>query len=213
MSGRQFRGMTLLEVLVTLLIVGMVAGLAAQGLQQLARVERMLEEVGAEGQQRMLRREWLRGLIAAALPEQINTPLQFAGDAAGFRLSSALALELPLGGVGSGAGPAASTGSVRIELRSEPDGLQQLRLRGLSESGVGEQSGLALLSWRGEAGRIHYQDHQGVWHERWPVNVDAMRRPPAMVRLDLGAEAGGVLLAPVAGREPPRARLSDWTDG
>lgn len=210
------RGMTLLEVLVTLVIVGMVAALAAQGMQQLARIERQLEELGADGQQRMLRREWLRSLVAAALPEQQSTPLQFVGNPLGFQISTALALEVPRLALAEAPDSARArptpVASLRIELSSEgPNGPYGLRLR---PSAPGEtRLAVNLLAWNDAPGRIHYQDHDGQWHERWPVNAEAVRRPPAMVRIDMGAEAGGVLLAPVAGREPPRPRLADWVDG
>lgn len=209
-STRRADGMTLLEVLVTLVIVAMVAALAAQGMQQLARVERLLEDAGSEAQQRMLRREWLRGLIGAALPEQVSTPLQFVGDGQALQLSSALALEVPLAASQAGGAPATGA-ALRIELRPL-DGEQghELRLR----ADARDREGVRLLRWQGNPGRIQYLDHAGQWQDRWPADtsLEAPRRPPALVRIDLGPEAGGVLLAPVRGSEPPRPRLADWAD-
>jgi type II secretory pathway pseudopilin PulG len=193
--------MTLLEVLVTLVIVSMVAGLSMQAFQQFARVERLLEDAGSDGQQRMLRREWLRQLVAATLPEQISMPLQFSGDARGFQLRSSRHPD------------AMGHGPLRVELDYDAQARSTtLRLRALQP---GKAASLVLLTWPGEPPDIRYQDKAGAWHERWPMaNADpeATRRPPALVRIDVGPEAGGILLLPIVGTEVPRPRLADWSD-
>lgn len=208
--SRWGRGMTLLEVLVTLLIVALASSLVLQALQQLARVERALEggQLGAQSSAVNLRREWLRSLLAGALPEQVNAPLQFQGSSEALDFRSAQQAD------GFGAGYT----RWRLSVQSDPDvaGGQLLQLQDLDRA---DAAPMILLRWQGEPGALRYLDDEGAWHMAWPhaaaatESVAGIKRPPRLVRLELGAEAGGVLLMPVVSREPPRARLADWVDG
>ena len=61
-------GLTLMEMLVTLVILAMVAGILGQALGQLARIERLLEAGQLRSAVVSLRAEWVRGALAALIP-------------------------------------------------------------------------------------------------------------------------------------------------
>ncbi|HLO96370.1 MAG TPA: type II secretion system protein [Burkholderiaceae bacterium] len=74
------RGLTLMETLVTLVIVSLVAGLVAEGLYQIARAERGLEGVQLQSRLSSLHERWvidaLEGLVVRSAEERDR----FAGD-------------------------------------------------------------------------------------------------------------------------------------
>lgn len=194
---RAARGLTLLEMLVTLVIIGLAMGLIGQAMGQFVRVERLLERSGVEGQTQLMRREQVRSLLAGLLTEQVNRPDLVRGDAAGlqFQSTAAAAFGAPVGAT--------------LKLSLEADGpLQRLRLKTAAD-----EEPVELLRWTGSPGRIAYQDRKGEWHASWPVDPERVRRLPRAIRLELGPEAGGVLMAPMVSTEPARVRLADWVDG
>ena len=195
------RGFTLLEMLVTLVIVAMLAAVLGQGMQQVARVEERLQESGAESQLTMIRREWLRSLIEATLPEQLNAKPQFHGDAKGFTFASSEALNVKgsLGGVlhlSLRRDPRRDTGAVILTTELNADDQAAVR---------------PLLSWSGPLGGVKYLDMKGQWQEQWPLPSDLLLPlPPRAVLLELGPEAGGPLLVAIPNAEIPRKRLLEW---
>jgi general secretion pathway protein J len=204
--SRSQRGFTLLEMLVSLVIVAMVSTLVFQAMRQVARVEQVLEESGSAGQQRLVRREWLRGLLTAALPEQVNQPVQFKGTA----LEMSLMSNHRADGLGTVLTP------MRLQIhQSDSQGRSELRLFTAPEDRLSltePKPPVVLFTWTGTAGKFSYQDDKGVWHAQWPVNSEASKRLPTLLRIDLGEEAGGLLLAAPASTEAPRVRLADWVD-
>lgn len=200
---RHVRGLTLLELLVTLVIVAMAVALLSQAMMQISRLELRLEDSGGESQAQLVRREWLRSAVASGLPELIGRDTQFTGDAAVMKLVSVDTLEL------SGAG--ASPLEIRMGTVGGARQLQVVPARDASLFGDKPEP-IALLSWQGEAGRIEYMDASGNWQARWPSDdsPELTRRPPRAVRFLLGAEAGGPLVAAVGSNQGPRASLADW---
>lgn len=196
------RGLTLLELLVTLVIVAMAAALLSQAMMQISRLELQLEESGAEPQAQMVRREWLRSAVASGLPELIGRNTLFTGDAGSVSLESVEALEL----FGAGVSP------LRIRMASVA-GQQQLQiLPPRDAASLDTPAPIPLLSWRGEAGRIEYMDAEGRWQARWPADdsPELTRRPPRALRFMVGQEAGGPLVVAVGSNQGPRPSLADW---
>ncbi len=198
---RRATGFTLLEMLVTLVIVAMLAAVLGQGMQQVARVEERLQASGADSQLNMIRREWLRSLIEASLPEQLNAKPQFHGDATGFTFASSEALNVK-GSIG---------GVLHLSLRRDTGRNTGAVILATALSSDDQAATPALLSWRGPLGSIKYLDMKGQWHEQWPLPNDLLLPlPPRAVLLELGPEAGGPLLVAIPNAEIPRKRLLEW---
>lgn len=219
------RGFTLLEMLVTLALLAMISTLLWQALQQVLRVERLLERSGVDGQLEIVHREWLRGLIQASLVEQNGAPRQLQGDARQLTVVSAEAVNLP--GIRAG----------KLLLRLESDassGRQRLLVAEAPATDAFAQgtrvpaAPVEVLAWQGKPGGIRFLDASGQWLDQWPpppmaalpekaseeefmrAARAAMPRLPRAIWLDLGAEVGGPLVTALSVTEPGRLRLSQW---
>ncbi|KQV47061.1 hypothetical protein ASC95_26515 [Pelomonas sp. Root1217] len=204
--GRE-RGFTLVEMLVTLLIVAMISGLLWQAMQQTFQVERLLQDSGAERQMQVVRREWVRSLLESALPDRLGAVEQFHGDASEVMLTSA---EMPdLAGF--------DAGWMRLVFDRDPrTGQHRLVAKSIAtqaERDAWQDRALAeatLLQWSGAPPRMRYLDVQGEWHDAWPVPGARVQRLPIAVMLELGDEAGGPLIAHIGVTVPSRERRADW---
>jgi prepilin-type N-terminal cleavage/methylation domain-containing protein len=220
---RSCGGFTLIEMLVTLVIVATITALLWQAMHQFMRVEQLLQRSGVDGQLDTVRREWLRGLIQASLAEQIGAPRQFQGDGQQLTVASAEVLDMP--------GLQAS--SLQIQLESDASsGRQRLlvveaKAASLFRQGLrGDPQPIGLIAWQGRPGAIRYLDVGGQWHDQWPpqrsaavMSADedlvrlaqaAMPRLPRAVLLDLGAEVGGPLVVSMSVTDPGRPTLAQW---
>lgn len=215
-------GFTLVEMLVTMTLTAMVAGLLWQAMHQITRVERLLQGEGVGGQLDLVRREWLRSLIQSALVEQIGATRQFIGDAHELSLASSESLAMP-----GANGP-------RLHLSLDSDaatGRQRLMItQGSHDLTSTKESATAteLLSWAGNEGRFQYLNLDGAWIGQWPPpksafvptgdpEVDfrrqaqaALPRLPRAVWLNLGPEIGGALVIEVSATQAGRGRLAQW---
>lgn len=190
------RGLTLLEMLVTLVIVALVATILGQALAQLARVERLLESGQLRSATDSLRAEWVRDALAGLLPGGNERELVRGSEREIEGLSSAVP-QIPAPGV------------ARLHLRLVTDvGLNQTRLEMLRE---GKQAGdaVVLLRWPGPGGRFRYLDAQARWHDQWPLpaasapGLQAEPTLPKAIALETGSENLGSLLAqPVVSSVP-----------
>lgn len=206
-TARRSGGFTLVEMLVALVILTMISGLLWQALQQTFRIERLLQDSGAEGQLRVVRREWVRGLIEAALPDRLGAPEQFHGNATELMLASA---EVPdLAGF--------DAGWMRFALDTDArTGRRRLLVKAIATQGERgrwqerDHPEVQLLAWAGGGARFRYLDANGEWHDEWPVSGAKIQRLPAAVMIELGDEAGGTLVARVGVTEPSRQRRADW---
>ena len=78
-SPRCGAGFTLLEMLVTLTLVSLVAGIIWQAMGQLARIERLLGRSQYQSVAEAVRGEWLRAALNALTPGAANTAERFRG--------------------------------------------------------------------------------------------------------------------------------------
>jgi len=197
--GAQHRrtGFTLLEMLVTLVVVSLVAAFISQALLQLGRIERLLAGGQLAGMAQSLRIEWVRGLIDGAVPGERQTPGRFAGTR---RSLSGLSTEMP-------AFP--ESGAQRFELLFETDATgarTTLRLRQPDASDP-SASARTLLEWEGREGGFRFLDARGQWHEQWPPALNAPRGLPVAVAVETGlAELPLLLAAPRVDAEPLPSR-------
>ena len=216
------RGFTLVEMLVTLTLMSMIAAVLWQAMQQVARVERLLQRSGASSQLDLVRREWVRSLIRASLEEQVGAPRQFVGDAQNLRLVSSESMAL------------AGLAGRPVQLKLEADarsGRQRLMLVPTpdDDARLDEPAPVELLSWQGSEARFRYLSPSGVWSDIWPIpstaaelsaaatDTDvrraamlAMPRLPRAVWIDLGTEVGGPMVTEISTTSPGRGRRVQW---
>lgn len=205
---RPERGFTLLEMLVTLVLVSLVGLIISQALLQVARIERLLAGGSLRAMVVALHAEWVRDALAGLLPGELGSTERFAGDA---RTLQGLSTAVPQW-------PAPGLAPMHLSLEfNERAGRTELNLHSdslrrdvLSAAPAAAQ---LLLSWPGNSGRWRYLDAAGTWHERWPPVYSGAAAPaalPAGVALDSGDPTLGTLLAaPVAGdaRAPTRRAM------
>lgn len=176
------RGLTLLETLVTLVLVALVAGLMSQGMFQVARIEQLLQGQQLVGQLETLRRVWVQQALEGLMPGATDSSERFTGNAIELTGLSSL---LPLG---------ESQGPVLMRLRIDFDpGLGQSRVLLSRVEPLSRPAGppVALLQWPGQRGSWRYLDESGSWQPQWPplsfsapsATSTAARKPDALPRL------------------------------
>lgn len=197
------RGLTLLELMVTLMIVSMALALLGQLMHQMSQVERRLEEDAQAESVHWAPRMALRSLLESVLPEMISLPDTFVGNERQLYFSSADTLAF--------SGAAQGRMSLRFEGSDRPDGEQRLSLQAVGRVAEGADAAPSvLLRWQGEPGRIEYLDEKGNWQQRWPNDPEALRRPPRLLRLILPKSQGGTMWLAVGVSTGPRASLGHW---
>lgn len=187
--GASAGGFTLLEMLITLMIVSLVAGVVWQAMGQLLRVERLLDRGQMQSLAQTLRFEWVRGALAALLPGMPKTSDRFQGNSTELRGLSTEAPVLPTSGFGL------------LQLRIQYDPIANITaLQILSEArSVANmtETYTTLLSWAGRQGKFSYLDEKGQWQDTWPPS--GMRAPapalPRAVSLETGVTEFPLLLA------------------
>ena len=206
------RGLTLLEMLVTLVILSFVAVILGQALNQLARVERLLEGGQLRSAVVALRAEWVRAALTGLLPGTVQNE----------RL---LGTERELQGMSTEVPQWPAPGLARLHLRlSTDDRAGVTRLELLAEPGTATAP-VVLLEWPGPEGRFVYLDAQQRWVDRWPgatisgANADASVSAgtdqrsaatlPLAVMLNTGPQGPGLVLAvPLAKASPAPTRAA-----
>ncbi|WP_457445562.1 prepilin-type N-terminal cleavage/methylation domain-containing protein [Roseateles sp. P5_E4] len=223
--NRARRGFTLVEMLVTLALMAMISSLLWQALQQVLRVEQLLQRSGVDGQLDVVRREWLRSLIQASLVEQSGAPQQLQGDSRQLTVASAEALGLP------------GMQAAKLLIRFESDassGRQRLMLAEAPATDAFAQglrtpaAPVEVLAWQGKPGAVRFLDASGQWFEQWPPPLAirlaaaggedeqmraaraAIPRLPRAVWLEMGGDVGGPLVTVLSVTEPGRMRRAQW---
>lgn len=162
---RRARGLTLIEMLVVLVLVSLLGTLLVQGggffLGQYATVKRVHRDATLAE----LRQHWFASTLQAMVPSKLEVR-RFAGDASAFEGVTLQAL--------------AAEPSMPVRVRWSIDG------DGGAQAVLYEEGGAApwtvLRSDEGALG-FEYADSARRWHERWPLEDDAIERIPRMVRL------------------------------
>ncbi len=183
------KGFTLLEMLVTLMIVSLVAGIVWQAMGQLVRVERMLEQGQMQSLAQAVRVEWVRSALASLLPGSPKTLDRFQGSATALRGLSAEAPVWPAPGLAMMQlrfqyDPAANTTALQILGEAAP-------------AGSASEPYTTLLSWPGRKGNFSYLDERNQWQDAWPPPT--LGKPaaalPRAVALETGLPSLRLLLA------------------
>ena len=192
-------GFTLLEMLVTLVVVSLVAGLLGQALFQLSRIERLLEGGRLSSMADAVRANWVRSAIESLLPGEEGSSERLLGSE---RELEGLSADVPM---------LPAPGLAKLHLRLEFDaaaGATQLQLlESFASQGQDASEPVVLLSWPGREGRFRYLDDTGLWHENWPLPFKSSASGlPRAILLETGLATLPALVA--ATRASPVPALS-----
>ncbi len=208
MSRFRHRGFTLVEALVTLVLVSTVVSLLWQALGLLARWESGVLQQRLDGGEQRLRRAWVEQSLWGAVSGASGDAFRFVGDALHLRTyTTAPPWPATLG----------------------PDAME-LRLSTLPEGGgevvatrLADGMRFPLWRWHGERGEPppawSYLDADGRWHASWPPSdlqdetpVAQQLRLPRAIRLT--GPQPGLLVKVQATRNPMlQRRAVDSTEG
>jgi prepilin-type N-terminal cleavage/methylation domain-containing protein len=191
--ARLNHGVTLMEMLVTLVVVSLTTVLLSQALAQSARVERMLSARSIATQGEALRLDWLRQTIESTVALDRSQPDSMRGDAQRLEGRST---QLP-------GWPFSTTGPFAAELRYDtPARTGELILwLGLGPPASAQQR-IVLLEWQGSPGRIQYLGSEGAWADSWPpvsMPPEAPRLPRAVMIRTGSQRQPLIVIAPLSG--------------
>lgn len=188
-------GFTLVEMLVTLVIVAMVAGVVFGGLQQVFNARARLRPYLDNSEQTALIAEWFRKTLQALIADYNDGQHPFAGS---MRELSGLTGSPLLGSPGTPT-------SVKWEIKRNEE--QDITVLEYKES----NKTLRIMTWSGQGGAFAYYTDDGKWSADWPPPDTAQGKSvPQLPRLiRLSGMAGGspltVVAAPRASRVAPQA--------
>lgn len=158
------RGFSLLEALVTLVIVSLVATVLMQSLLYALGMRERVLRIDREGRTGQIHERWFRDSVAAAVADRPDGVSPFVGDATSLRFIS----QSPLDGVG--------TWPVAWRLEDRAQGLQALVYAQGGDEWTVLSSGLS-------GARFEYLDGRGEWHAAWPLDARIDEFLPRAVRL------------------------------
>lgn len=155
-------GYTLIEMLITLVIVALVTGLVFDGVGGTARLSLRLADASEKLDRASLAAEWFRQSVAGALPAEGPLPPQLVGDGQTLRLSTMASLHDRIG----------APRMVEWRLSKTAGGGVELVYA------FGDQSWVVAQTPKGDP-RFTYRGEGGAALERW-----AEREPPRLVALE-----------------------------
>ena len=209
-------GLSVLEVMVVIVIIGLISGTLISTLSQVFESRIRLAPLLDRNDQTILTASWIRSLIGGLIPDYPDGRGVFVGDKRGLRGQSVS----PLGGGNGFTGPGIPT---LFTLTFEPAAEKRITLR----YSTGLQS-IDLATWSTDDAAnfntgLHYYDGQD-WIDHWPLSDQEMREHaplgsirkadppplPMLVRIDmiLGGQPF-VLAASPHGPDAPLPRLGD----
>jgi hypothetical protein len=190
-ARRGAAGLTLVEMLVTLVLASFISLVLWQALAQLARIERLLQGNSLQGGAVAVRVEWVRSAIQALVPGVPNTPDRLQGNDHELQ---ALTSEPPLD-------CRAGVCHVHLAIRFDEQ-TQQTELTVAATEPTGAAP-IALLRWPGRSGRISYLGADGQWQPTWPPPLGLKPALPKAIAIDTGARELGVIVAAPRNDELP----------
>ena len=197
------RGLTLIEMMVTLVIVSAVVGLLAQAMSQLRRVESLLSGGQLEAAVQQVHAAWLLEALEGVAAQPLDSLERFKGHAQGL---TALTVAVP-------GFPAPRPGLLKLQIRKSSDAPGSVLEMTQASALTAEGAATPLLSWIGEAGRFRYRDVDGEWHEQWPKSdrPGVFEQLPTAILLEIGLDGARVLIAPVRASNvaPPTRKQVD----
>jgi general secretion pathway protein J len=178
-------GMTLIELLVSLVILGFVVSIMSGAFFQVAQVVRIAENVNGQFQPQWLRLHALTDLVGNLVIQDVEHP--FEGDSAGF---SGYSLSLPQADWGH-------VQQFQTKLESNPQGGTDLTL--ISDN----EKPLVIASWAVPV-KLEYLATDGSSQAMWPPFGKVINEMPAgvVVRASSGEQLVQ-MIAPYAGAHKP----------
>ncbi|MBL8510546.1 MAG: hypothetical protein JNM52_02775 [Betaproteobacteria bacterium] len=190
------QGVTLIEMLVSMTLFFMVAGILTSAITQAMRLAQASREEVTGSRDALMRLGWFRDTISLAVIDA-GADKPFKGSersVAGFTHQS-----LNRDNAGPGAFEwrlAFNNGRAETELLYVAD----------------NQAAQVVYAWPGSSGKFRYLDATGQWHQQWPpftsTGAGSNDAIPAAVELSYGNDAG-VLLAAIQSRAQPLPALKD----
>lgn len=178
---RTATGFTLLELLVTLVVLGFVTAILAQAMGQFFRIDRLLATRALPAQAEAVRIDWIRQALNALQPPDVTGRYGLRGSARHLEGTSGNPLA---------DGPA-GFGQVDLTLSFDADAGETTLLARLA----GRSQPVALLKWSGDLGRFNYYDLKGNRLEAWPPGLGAHDPLPATIVLETGLDSPAVIVA------------------
>ncbi len=173
-------GFTLVELLVTLVVLALITTIMSQAMAQFLRIDGLLATRAMPAQAMAVRVEWIRQALAALQPP----------DASGHSAFSGTQRRL----VGSSGNP----------LASSPAGFGRVDLTLLFDPGSGETAlqavlsdrtdPIAILRWRRDRGAFSYYDSKGNRSDSWPPPLAMPQALPTTIVLETGLDAPTVIV-------------------
>lgn len=189
-ARRRAPGFTLMEVLVTLVLVSMVATILFEGLFQSGQIERRLERMQVHAQSTALRDVWLQQALEGLLAGQAETPERFVGTERDLRGQSTLPLSA------RELGPEWLSLSLRDSSEAAGTELVYTSL-GPEPADSASKAPLVLGQWSQGKLQWRYLDDAGQWRDAWPPVMERPRALPRAIAL-LHDDAVVVLASPAS---------------
>ncbi len=183
-SARGQRGLTLLELLVTLVIAAAAVTILGQAVWQVYRIESLLADERVRGQTALLRAEWVRHALAGLRAGDSGDAGRLRG---GERELSGMTSN-PIGTSMTGFGPLA------LRLRFNPASGDTVLEHVTSGRTLGETV-QPLLQWPGDRGRFVYLKIDGGEERQWPPAMGQQPPLPAAIVVETGLPGYRVLVA------------------
>lgn len=181
--ARRTHGLTLVELLVTLVLVSMLGTLLVQSIGFFAARYEAVQRLARDAARAGLRQQWFAASVQGLVPEGADAR-RFHGAPTAFQGTTLQPLEAAAG----------LPVTVRWSIAAEPGGALAV--------GYAEDGGQRRRVWAREGAlAFEYADASGAWHDRWPPS-DSPEWTPSQVRL---AASGQTLwLAAVDATPVPR---------
>jgi prepilin-type N-terminal cleavage/methylation domain-containing protein len=188
------RGFTLVELLVTLVILGFITAALSQAMFGFQQIDRLLADRAIPSQAESVRVEWIREALSSIQPPANAGRNPLKGDA--HSLSGICGNPIAEGSAGFGA--------LNLQLQFDADSGMTVLYATLA----GKPLPVPLLRWGGSVGNFYYFDATGTRYDSWPPLIDKHDPLPAVIALTTGLELNSVIVgAPLADNDDHPSRL------
>ena len=192
--GPPASGFTLLELLVTLVVLGFITSILAQALGQFLRIDRLLATTALPAQAEAVRIDWIRQALDALQPPDATGHYGLKADARHLEGTSGNPL----------ADSPAGFGRIDLTLAFDAGSGQTALLAAFP----GRAAPVTLLRWDGDQGRFGFYDAKGNRSDSWPPPLGVHDPLPAVIVLETGLESAGLIVAaPLITNEDNPSRL------
>ncbi len=173
--------MTLVELLVTLVVLGFVSAIVSQAMRNFLRIDELLASRALPSQAQAVRIDWVRQALAALEPPDASGHGGVTGTAR------------TLGGMSGNPLADGPAGYGRIDLSLTFDAATGETA--LLAKFIGRPDPVELLRWSGDIGRFDYYDSAGNRMDTWPPVMGLKEPVPAEIVLETGLDSPAIIAA------------------